>query len=80
MVVPHCWKSMIGIAASAHLVATTTACPYLEFLPAELSESPLRRELVKNEYQLVDGAIQLSNQPGLGIELNREALAKFRAP
>lgn len=80
LVVPHCWKSMIGIAASAHLVATTTACPYLEFLPAELSESPLRRELVREEYSLVDGAIQLPDKPGLGIELNREALARYRQP
>jgi L-alanine-DL-glutamate epimerase-like enolase superfamily enzyme len=79
LVVPHCWKSMIGIAASAHLVATTTACPYLEFLPAELSESPLRRELVKEEYKLVDGAIQLPDKPGLGIELNRAAVEKYSA-
>jgi L-alanine-DL-glutamate epimerase-like enolase superfamily enzyme len=79
-VVPHCWKSMIGIAASAHLVATTTACPFLEFLPAELSESPLRRELVREEFSLTDGAIHLSDRPGLGIELNRDALARFRQP
>ena len=80
MVVPHCWKSMIGIAASAHLVATTTSCPYLEFLPAELSESPLRRELVCEEFSLSDGAIHLSDRPGLGIELNRDALARYRQP
>jgi L-alanine-DL-glutamate epimerase-like enolase superfamily enzyme len=50
----------------------------LEFLPAELSESPLRRELIQQEYQLIDGAIPLPDMPGLGIELNREALGKFR--
>ena len=78
LIVPHCWKSMIGIAASAHLAAATTVCPFVEFLPAELSESPLRRELVREEFSLVDGTIQLSDKPGLGIELNREALARFR--
>jgi len=46
LIVPHCWKSGIGIAASAHLCAATSCCPYIEFLPAELSESALRRELV----------------------------------
>jgi L-alanine-DL-glutamate epimerase-like enolase superfamily enzyme len=76
-VVPHCWKSMIGIAASAHLAAATTVCPYVEFLPAELSESALRRELVRDQFELVDGTIQLSDKPGLGIELNREALARY---
>jgi L-alanine-DL-glutamate epimerase-like enolase superfamily enzyme len=79
LIVPHCWKSMIGIAASAQLAAATSpaVCPYFEFLPAALSESPLRRELVRHEFELVDGAIQLSDSAGLGIELNREALARY---
>jgi len=79
LVVPHCWKSAIGIAASVHLAAATSVCPYVEFLPAELSESPLRRELVVDEFPLVDGAIPLPEKPGLGIELNRDALAGFAA-
>ncbi len=35
-IVPHCWKTGIGIAASAHLAAVTPHCPYIEFLPARL--------------------------------------------
>ena len=46
LVVPHCWKSAIGIAASTHLSATTLSCPYIEFLPKELAESQLRKDLV----------------------------------
>jgi len=76
-IVPHCWKSAIGIAASAHLAASTSVCPYIEFLPAELSESPLRRELTSPEFTIRDGLLQLSTQPGLGIELNREAVKRF---
>ncbi|MGD9722860.1 MAG: mandelate racemase/muconate lactonizing enzyme family protein [Pirellulales bacterium] len=79
LIVPHCWKSMIGITASAHLAAATDVCPYVEFLPAELAESPLRRELVREEFSLVDGAIRLSDRAGLGCDLNREALARFAA-
>ena len=45
LIVPHCWKTGIGIAASAHLSAATAHCPYIEFLPAHLAESVLRREL-----------------------------------
>jgi len=77
LVVPHCWKSAIGIAASVHLAASTPVSPYVEFLPAELSESPLRRELVLDELSVVDGIVQLPTRPGLGIELNREALTRF---
>jgi L-alanine-DL-glutamate epimerase-like enolase superfamily enzyme len=79
LIVPHCWKSGIGIAASAHLAAATACCPYIEFLPAELSESALRKELVADELRLVDGVIPLPQRPGLGIELNRDALHTFRS-
>jgi len=77
-VVPHCWKSGIGIAASAHLAASTECCPYIEFLPVELAESPLRRELLAEEPRVVNGLITLSEAPGLGIVLNRDALEKYR--
>jgi L-alanine-DL-glutamate epimerase-like enolase superfamily enzyme len=78
LMVPHCWKTGIGIAASAHLAAATACCPYIEFLPAHLSESALRRELVEDELALVDGMIALPQRPGLGITLDRAALARFR--
>ena len=55
LIVPHCWKSGIGIAATAHLAAVTPHCPYIEFMPSELCESVLRKELVSDELQIVDG-------------------------
>jgi L-alanine-DL-glutamate epimerase-like enolase superfamily enzyme len=78
LIVPHCWKSAIGIAASAHLAAATACCPYIEFLPAELSESALRTSLVQEEFKMVEGKIAMPAKPGLGIELNRDALEKYR--
>jgi L-alanine-DL-glutamate epimerase-like enolase superfamily enzyme len=78
LIVPHCWKTGIGIAASAHLAVATTHCPYIEFLPAHLSESALRRELTMDELRLVDGKIPLPKEPGLGIQLNPDALQKYR--
>jgi L-alanine-DL-glutamate epimerase-like enolase superfamily enzyme len=79
LIVPHCWKSGIGIAASAHLAAACDCCPYIEFLPIELAESPLRRELLVEDLPLVEGRITLPETPGLGIELNRDVLEKYRA-
>jgi L-alanine-DL-glutamate epimerase-like enolase superfamily enzyme len=76
--VPHCWKSGIGIAASAHLCAASACCPYIEFLPAELSESVLRRELARDGLEMIDGKSPLPRRPVLGIELNFEALEKYR--
>lgn len=77
LLVPHCWKSGIGIAASVHLAAATATCPFVEFLPANLSESDLRRDLLMSDLELVDGGIQLPEQPGLGIEIDRDALSRF---
>jgi len=77
-IVPHCWKTGIGIAASAHLAAASPNTPFIEFLPSELSESPIRRELVRNEFRLEHGRIPLPSEPGLGIELNEDALEKYK--
>jgi len=77
LIVPHCWKTAIGIAASVHMAATTPNCPFVEFLPANLCDSALRRELVVQDLPMVDGRIPLPQKPGLGIELDRDALARF---
>ena len=79
LIVPHCWKTSIGVAASAHLAAATAHCPYLEYLPPRLSESALRVELADDGLKMVEGRIALPDKPGLGIELNRSALKRYSA-
>jgi len=79
LVVPHCWKTGIGIAASAHLAAAVPNCPFIEYLPTELCDSPLRRELVSDQLAMIDGKLRLPQAPGLGFEVNSAALEKFRA-
>jgi L-alanine-DL-glutamate epimerase-like enolase superfamily enzyme len=76
-IVPHLWKSGISIAAAAHLAAVTPHCDYIEFLPADLSESRLRKELTVEELHMVDGQIPLPTRPGLGVELEPDALAAY---
>jgi L-alanine-DL-glutamate epimerase-like enolase superfamily enzyme len=77
-VVPHLWKTGISIAAAAHLAAVTPHLEFIEFLPRELCESNLRKELVADELRMVDGVIPLPTRPGLGIELDRDALKRFK--
>jgi L-alanine-DL-glutamate epimerase-like enolase superfamily enzyme len=77
-VVPHGWKTGITVAATAHLAAVTPQLPFFEFVPPDVAESRLRRELVRDELVLApDGTLQLPERPGLGIELEPEALAEF---
>jgi L-alanine-DL-glutamate epimerase-like enolase superfamily enzyme len=77
VVVPHCWKSGIGIAASMHVAAVSPACLYIEYLPVELADSRLRQELVLDEYPVVEGRLALPDRPGLGVTLNEDGLAAF---
>jgi L-alanine-DL-glutamate epimerase-like enolase superfamily enzyme len=78
LIVPHCWNSGIGIAASAHLAAAIPHCPFIEYLPEELTDSPLRVELADDGLEMRNGELALPNKPGLGVELNRDALEKYR--
>jgi L-alanine-DL-glutamate epimerase-like enolase superfamily enzyme len=79
LIVPHCWKSGIGVAATAHVATATACCPYIEFLPQALCQSSLRKGLVVDELKMQDGQLALPTKPGLGIELNLEVLERFLA-
>ncbi len=79
LVVPHAWKTGISVAVAAQLAMVTPHMPFFEFLPAELCESRLRKELVRDEPVFKRGTLGLPSAPGLGCELNRDALAEFNA-
>ena len=70
-------KTGISISATAHLAFVTPHCPFIEFLPPSLSEDVLRKELVAQELTMVNGEITLPKTPGLGIELNWDAMRRF---
>ena len=80
LIVPHCWKSGIGIAASVHMAITAPNCAYVEYLPAELCHSALRRELVEEDLCMENGVIPLPTKPGLGVALNRDTVERLRSP
>lgn len=77
LIVPHCWKTAISITATAHLAAVTPHCPYIEFMPADLCDSLLRKELAADPLEIINGTIPLPDKPGLGVELNWDALERF---
>jgi L-alanine-DL-glutamate epimerase-like enolase superfamily enzyme len=77
LVVPHAWKTGISVAVAAHLAMVTPHMPFFEFLPAELCESALRRELTRDELVFRDGRLAPPQRPGLGVELDRDALGRF---
>ena len=76
-IVPHCWKTGISISATAHLAFATAHCAYIEYLPPQLCHETLRRELAFEELTLINGRIPWPVKPGLGFELNTDALRAY---
>jgi L-alanine-DL-glutamate epimerase-like enolase superfamily enzyme len=76
-VIPHSWKTGITVAATAHLAAVTANMPFFECVPKDMAESALRRDLLRRGPDVTDGRFALPDAPGLGIELDEDALARF---
>ncbi len=75
---PHTWGNGIGLLANAHLTAGTVGAPFLEF-PFDPPEwTTARRDFLLTETVEVDGEgwITLSDRPGLGCNLDEDALAR----
>ena len=77
-VVPHGWKTGITAAAGRHFQAATADSPDFEFLSPLLWDSPIRTRLVHPEPTIEDGRMPLPVGPGLGIELDLDAVEHFR--
>jgi L-alanine-DL-glutamate epimerase-like enolase superfamily enzyme len=72
--VPHGWNTAIGLAADLHLSAAMPVARYVEYLTPcvyldEIITEPFRPD--------TDGYLTIPERPGLGIELNREALNRL---
>jgi D-galactarolactone cycloisomerase len=81
---PHVWGSGVGLAAAVHLVAALPGYPHTDHVPApclieyDVSDNPLRDELLTKPLKPVNGRIAVPEGPGLGIELDPEAIKRFR--
>lgn len=74
--VPHAFKSGILMAASIQMLAAYRGTPLLEYCS---QETVLSKELLKNHFYVEeDGCVQVPSAPGLGIEINEEAIEKYR--
>jgi len=74
LVAPHGPASPIGNVAAAHVAATLPNFHILEF---SYGEVPWRAELIEPAEEVLNGAINLSSRPGLGITLNEKLAKKY---
>ena len=78
IIVPQCWKTSVSISATAHFAFNTPNCAFIEYLPPQLCVEILRKELATEGFEYIDGIILPPTKPGLGIELNRNAIKKYQ--
>jgi L-alanine-DL-glutamate epimerase-like enolase superfamily enzyme len=72
--VPHGWNTAVGLAADLALVASVPVARYVEYL----TPCPYLEEIITEPFKMdAEGYLPIPDKPGLGIELNREALKKY---
>jgi D-galactarolactone cycloisomerase len=80
---PHVWGTGIAIAASLQLLAVLpphtplslkSAEPLLEF---DRTEHPIRQAILTSPIEHKDGVVRVPEGPGLGIEVDRQAVERF---
>ena len=64
----------VATAVNVHFAASIPNFLILEYIP---DDSPPRSDFVKEPLMVKDGYITLPTKPGLGVELNEEALTKY---
>jgi D-galactarolactone cycloisomerase len=70
----HTWGDGVALAASVHLSAALKDCIVMEL---DYTYNPLREELLREPFKVQNGFLIAPERPGLGIELNPNALERF---
>jgi|TARA_B100001093_G_scaffold517698_1_gene600061 D-galactarolactone cycloisomerase len=78
-IVPHTWGSSIGLHVALHFISNLESIPgrmnksdfYLEY---DQTENALRENLTLPKVEMIDGKILVPKSPGLGLEVNEDAL------
>ncbi|MHA6690715.1 mandelate racemase/muconate lactonizing enzyme family protein [Devosia sp. A449] len=82
---PHVWGGAIGLAAGLHFIASLSVYPHSDNIPKpvlleyDLGANPLRTELLLEPIVVENGFIAVPQGPGLGIEVDEEALLRYAA-
>ncbi|MHC4707477.1 MAG: mandelate racemase/muconate lactonizing enzyme family protein [Planctomycetota bacterium] len=80
--VPHTWGTGIAVSAALHLIANIDLPGSRLSKPDALmeldrTENPLRDELARPTFSPQDGRLKVPNEPGLGVNVDEDALKKY---
>jgi L-alanine-DL-glutamate epimerase-like enolase superfamily enzyme len=72
--VPHGWNTAVGLAADLHLASAIATTDFVEYLTG----SPFIDEITQGGWSIdADGMLAIPDKPGLGLELDRDAVKKY---
>jgi D-galactarolactone cycloisomerase len=82
-ILPHVWGSGIGLAASLQYVANIVPTPISKFptepmLEFDQSSHPFRLALINDGIEFSNGYINVPSRPGIGVEVNKSILEKYK--
>ena len=82
--IPHVWGTGIGLSAALQLLAVLphnppSNRPWEPMLEFDRSEHPARQAIMTRPIEHERGIVAIPTGPGLGIEIDRDALASFTA-
>ncbi|WP_435102945.1 mandelate racemase/muconate lactonizing enzyme family protein [Halarchaeum sp. P4] len=81
---PHIWNSAVGLAAAVQFAASVSDYPHTRHVPDPMmvefdrSPNPLRSELLEDPFDPSGGELDVPQAPGLGIEVDADALERYR--
>jgi L-alanine-DL-glutamate epimerase-like enolase superfamily enzyme len=77
---PHSWTNGIGVLANLHVSAGVGGGPFFEFPYDPPGWTPERRDFMLTEPLMINpaGELEVPQRPGLGIELDEEAIDRWR--
>ena len=80
--IPHVWGTSVALAASVHWLAAIPRMqmsmnPYEPLLELDCTEHPIRDALLPPHLTPKNGKLDLPSGPGLGIEIDTEAIEAF---
>jgi D-galactarolactone cycloisomerase len=80
---PHVWGTGVALAASLQLLAVLPhnppgLHPVEPLLELDQSEHPVRMAVLREPIVQRDGWVAVPDGPGLGVEIDRDALERFR--
>ncbi|WP_137284556.1 mandelate racemase/muconate lactonizing enzyme family protein [Halorussus salinisoli] len=81
---PHVWNSAVGVAAALQFAISISDYPHAGNVREPLlfefdrSENPLRHGLIETPFDPTGGELEIPQKPGLGIEIDENAVERYR--